>query len=80
MQMLMAKLLRLQEDRRQEDAASRYDEKGDIGWGYQIRSYVLHPYQLVKDHRTNHETGNVTAVLDGDLTPFMEAALKAEMV
>jgi peptide chain release factor 2 len=79
MQMLKAKLVRLEEAKRQEDAASRYDEKGEIGWGYQIRSYVLHPYQMVKDHRTEHETGNVQAVLDGELTPFMEAALKDEM-
>ncbi len=79
MQMLKAKLIRLEDARRQEDAASRYDEKGEIGWGYQIRSYVLHPYQMVKDHRTDHETGNVQAVLDGDVTPFMESALKSEM-
>ncbi len=79
MQMLKAKLIRLEEERRQADAASRYDEKGEIGWGNQIRSYVLHPYQMVKDHRTEHETSNVQAVLDGDLTPFMEATLKMEM-
>ena len=79
MQMLKAKLMRLEEERRKKDAASRYDEKGEIGWGYQIRSYVLHPYQMVKDHRTEHETSNVQAVLDGDLTPFMEEALKKEM-
>ena len=79
MKLLKAKLIRLEEVKRQADAASRYDEKGDIGWGYQIRSYVMHPYQMVKDHRTNHETGNVTAVLDGDLTPFMEAMLRHEM-
>ncbi|MFV1958721.1 MAG: peptide chain release factor 2 [Planctomycetota bacterium] len=79
MKMLKSKLLRLEEAQRQADAATRYDEKGDIGWGYQIRSYVLHPYQMAKDHRTGHETGNVQAVLDGDLTPFMEAALREEM-
>jgi len=79
MQMLKAKLLRLEEAKRSADAASRYDEKGDIAWGNQIRSYVLHPYQLVKDHRTAHETSNVTAVLDGELTPFMEAALREQM-
>jgi len=79
MQMLKAKLLRLEDERRQADAASRYDEKGEIAWGHQIRSYVLHPYQMVKDHRTEHETSNVEAVLDGDLTPFMEAMLKQRM-
>ncbi len=79
MQMLKAKLMRLEEDQRSADAASRYDEKGDIAWGNQIRSYVMHPYQMVKDHRTSHETSNVNAVLDGDLTPFMEAALRELM-
>ena len=53
-----------------------YGEKGDSAWGNQIRSYVLHPYQLVKDHRTKHETGNVEAVLDGKLTDFLEACLR----
>ena len=79
MKMLMAKLVRLEEEKRQADAADRYDEKGEIGWGYQIRSYVLQPYQMVKDMRTAHETGNVQAVLDGDLTPFMEATLRSQM-
>jgi peptide chain release factor 2 len=49
----------------------------DIAWGSQIRSYVLHPYRLVKDHRTDTEIGNADAVLDGDLDPFIQAALKA---
>jgi peptide chain release factor 2 len=79
LQMLKAKLLRLEEERRSEEASSRYDEKGEIAWGSQIRSYVLHPYQMVKDHRTGHETGNVEAVLDGRLTDFMEAALRESM-
>ena len=79
MQMLKAKLMRLEEDKRSAVAADRYDDKGEIAWGNQIRSYVLHPYQLVKDHRTGHETGNVIAVLDGDLTPFMEATLREQM-
>jgi peptide chain release factor 2 len=79
MKMLKAKLLRLEEDRRQADQAGRYDEKGEIAWGHQIRSYVLQPYQLVKDHRTGHETSDVEAVLDGDLQPFMEAALREQM-
>jgi peptide chain release factor 2 len=76
MQMLMAKLLRLEEERRQADIASRYDEKGEIAWGSQIRSYVMQPYQMVKDHRTEHETSDVEGVLDGEVQPFMEAALR----
>ena len=52
-----------------------YDDKGDIAWGNQIRSYVFMPYQLVKDTRTGHETGNIPAVMDGDLDPFIRAYL-----
>ncbi len=52
------------------------DEKKDISWGNQIRSYVFHPYNMVKDHRTKHETGNVQAVMDGDIDGFIEAYLK----
>ena len=54
-----------------------YGEKGEIGWGSQIRSYVLQPYQMVKDLRTGHETSNVQAVMDGDLDPFINTWLKA---
>jgi peptide chain release factor 2 len=50
-------------------------EKKKIEWGSQIRSYVLHPYKMIKDLRTNHETGNVQAVLDGDLNPFIKSFL-----
>ena len=56
--------------------AKLYGEKGEIAWGNQIRSYVLNPYQMVKDHRTNVEAGNVQAVLDGDIDQFIEAYLK----
>jgi len=77
MQMLMAKLLRLEEEKRQASAASRYDEKGDVAWGSQIRSYVMQPYQMVKDHRTDFETSDVEGVLDGDLTGLMEAHLRS---
>jgi peptide chain release factor 2 len=78
LQMLQARLLRLEEDRRSAEAARVYDEKGEIAWGNQIRSYVLQPYQMVKDHRTGHETGDVASVLDGKLTPFMEASLRGK--
>jgi peptide chain release factor 2 len=63
--------------RREVASAATEAAKTDIGWGHQIRSYVLAPYQLVKDLRTNVETGNPDAVLDGDLDAFLAAALAA---
>ena len=75
MEMLRARLKRLQEDQRDKEIAKLYDQKGEIAWGNQIRSYVLQPYTLVKDHRTDHETGKVQNVLDGDLDAFVEAEL-----
>ncbi len=79
MQMLMAKLLRFEEVKREASAATRYDEKGEVAWGSQIRSYVMQPYQMVKDHRTEHETSDVEGVIAGDLTEFMEAYLRSQM-
>ena len=76
MNMLRAKLYQIEEDKKQAEADRQYSEKGDIGWGNQIRSYVMQPYTMVKDHRTNEETGNVDAVLDGDIDPFINAYLK----
>ncbi len=70
-------LKRLEQEKRMEGLTP---EKKDIAWGSQIRSYVLQPYQMVKDHRTNVEIGNVTAVLDGDIDMFIEAYLTANMV
>ena len=75
MAMLRAKLLELEERRRQEEIAKRRGEAQDVGWGSQIRSYVLHPYTMVKDHRTNVEAGDVQGVLDGDLDGFVRAEL-----
>jgi peptide chain release factor 2 len=76
MKILAAKLAeKAREDRRAELAAIAGEQR-DVAWGSQIRSYVLQPYQLVKDLRTGHESGNVQAVLDGDLDGFMEAYLR----
>src|SRR6266550_2379971 len=74
--LLKAKLVRLEEEKREADFAKKYDEKGEISFGSQIRSYVLQPYQLVKDLRTDHEVGNPRSVLDGNLDGFIEAYLR----
>lgn len=77
MKILKARLYERQEDDKRASMEKFYGPKGEIGWGSQIRSYVLQPYQLVKDLRTGVETGNVSAVLDGDLDTFTEGWLKA---
>jgi peptide chain release factor 2 len=74
-QMLRARLYELELKKREEKAAAEQAAKTDIGWGHQIRSYVLQPYQMVKDLRTGVQTSSTGAVLDGDLDQFMEAAL-----
>jgi peptide chain release factor 2 len=74
-QMLRAKLYEIEVKKREAQAAADQAAKTDIGWGHQIRSYVLQPYQMVKDLRTGVSTSNTGAVLDGDLDQFMEAAL-----
>ena len=74
-QMLRARLFERELKKREEKAAAEQAAKTDIGWGHQIRSYVLQPYQMVKDLRTGVQTSNTGAVLDGDLDQFMEAAL-----
>ena len=76
MQMLKAKLYMLKQQANAEKLSDIRGDVKDIGWGSQIRSYVLQPYTMVKDHRTNAETGNVSAVLDGDIDMFMNAYLK----
>jgi peptide chain release factor 2 len=75
MNMLKSKLLEAEEQKRREEIAKEKGEAQDVGWGSQIRSYVLHPYTMAKDHRTNHEVGNVQGVLDGDLDDFVRAEL-----
>ncbi len=74
--LLRAKLHQLERRKRQKELESTYDEKGEIAWGNQIRSYVLQPYRMVKDLRTGHTTSDPNAVLGGDLMPFMEAYLR----
>jgi peptide chain release factor 2 len=77
--MLKAKLVMLEEQKRQAEVNRLYDEKGEIAFGSQIRSYVLQPYQLVKDHRTDEETAKVQDVLDGHIDNFIEAYLRQKM-
>lgn len=76
MRILRARLLELKQAEKEEERAVLRGEYTKAEWGSQIRSYVLHPYQMVKDHRTEHESGNTQAVLDGDLDEFMEAYLR----
>jgi peptide chain release factor 2 len=75
LRMLRSRLAEVAEEEREAELARERGEAQNTGFGSQIRSYVLHPYQMVKDHRTEHETGNVDAVLDGDLDPFIQAYL-----
>jgi len=76
MKVLKARLYMLEQQKRDAEIAKLYSEKGQIAWGNQIRSYVMQPYQMVKDHRTSFQVGNVTAVLDGDLEEFIESYLR----
>ena len=75
MKVLRSRLYELEKEKRTEKLEQYSQGKTDIAWGHQIRSYVLHPYRLIKDHRTDLEVGNVDAVLDGDLDPFIEQYL-----
>ena len=75
MKVLKARLHQSEKEKQDEKMREIHEGKDDIAWGSQIRSYVLHPYQMVKDHRTKVEIGNITAVLDGDIDPFIEEAL-----
>ncbi len=76
MKALRGKLYQLELAKREAELAKFYGDRGSISWGNQIRSYVLQPYQMCKDTRTDHETSNVQGVLDGDIDPFIEAYLK----
>ena len=79
LQILKARLYELERQKQREELAELKGENVGAAWGNQIRSYVMHPYQMVKDHRTGHETGNVQAILDGRLDHFMEAFLRAKI-
>ncbi|MCA1322185.1 peptide chain release factor 2 [Bacillus tianshenii] len=79
MKMLQAKLYQKKLDEQQAELDEIRGEQKDIGWGSQIRSYVFHPYSMVKDHRTNTEVGNTQAVMDGDLDPFIDAYLRSKL-
>jgi peptide chain release factor 2 len=79
MKVLKARLLEIKEREQAEQIAELRGEYTKAEWGSQIRSYVLHPYQMVKDHRTEHETGNAQRVLDGDLDDFIEAYLRSNV-
>ncbi len=76
LKILKAKLAQLEEDKKKSEMERQYGEKGEIAWGSQIRSYVFQPYQMVKDHRTGYESGNVQDVMDGNITGFIEAKLR----
>ena len=75
MNMLKARLYDFELKKREKDSKNIENTKSEIGWGYQIRSYVLHPYQLVKDNRTNYESSNPKKVLEGEIDNFLESAL-----
>ncbi len=77
--LLKAKLIRMEEEKREAEYAKKYDEKGEVSFGNQIRSYVLQPYQIVKDLRTGHEVGNPRAVLDGEIDGFIESYLRMKL-
>ncbi|GGB55404.1 peptide chain release factor 2 [Lentibacillus populi] len=79
MKMLKAKLYQLEIERQQQELNDIRGEQKEIGWGSQIRSYVFHPYSMVKDHRTNVEVGNTQGVMDGNIDPFIDAYLRSQI-
>lgn len=76
LKMLKARLYEHEQDKKRQAVDQLYGDKGEIAWGHQIRSYVMQPYTMVKDHRTDEQMGNIQSVLDGNLDPFIEAYLK----
>ncbi len=79
LKILKSKLLQIEDDKKRSEMERVYGEKGEIGFGSQIRSYVFQPYQMVKDHRTGCETGNIQATMDGDIQKFVEAKLRGHV-
>lgn len=79
MKMLKSRLYQMEEEKKEAEKAALRGEQKEIGWGSQIRSYVFHPYTMVKDHRTNVEVGDVNRVMDGDLDPFIDAYLRLQI-
>ena len=75
MNMLKARLYDFEIKKKEKETKNLESSKTDIGWGHQIRSYILHPYRLVKDNRTNYESSDPDKVLDGDLDDFLESSL-----
>jgi len=73
---LKSRVYMLEQQKRDAELAKLYGDKGEIAWGNQIRSYVMQPYRMIKDHRTNFQTGDVEAVLDGELDGFIESYLR----
>jgi peptide chain release factor 2 len=79
MRVLRARLLEIKQQEQEDQLSALRGEFKKVEWGSQIRSYVLHPYQMVKDHRTDYETGNTTAVLNGEIDGFIQAYLQAQI-
>src|SRR5699024_2194073 len=79
MKMLKSKLYQLEIEKKQQELAVIRGEQSEIGWGSQIRSYIFHPYSMVKDHRTNLDVGNVNSVVDGEIDQFIDAYLRSQM-
>ncbi len=80
MSVLKSRMYQLEKQKQDDKLQEMHDGKEEIAWGSQIRSYVLHPYQMIKDHRTNIETGNVNSVLDGAIDPFIEGVLLSRKI
>src|SRR5699024_2694915 len=79
MKMLRSKLYQLEIERQQEEVAALKGEQKEIGWGSQIRSYIFHPYSMVKDHRYNLDIGNAQGVIDGNIDPFIDLHLRSQI-